>query len=150
MFLRFHFLRYYELWKELSPDSHVEISLNILILFRGVCLPFKGKLTAPSGSLAFWNAIEIRTVCMAAGSCSPYCLNIVECQGIYIACIYGFVYRLCSKQERCSVPDLYTVRCRADRSLVSDVGRYVYSRVYACARANANVSLIYVHERQTR
>lgn len=62
-----------------------------------------------------------------------------------------------SKQERCLVPDLYTVRCCADRSVVSDVDRYVYSRVYARARVDASVkdvdagvSLIYVHERQTR
>lgn len=126
-------------YKYISPNSHVEISLNC---FVSRCLPAilkAGKLTAPSAFPTFWNAIEIRAVCMAAGSCSSYCLNITECQGIYIACIYRFVvYR--SRNRR----DVWSRLCiprdaRTDRSVVSDVGRYAYSCVYARAPAEAGV-----------
>lgn len=73
---------------------------------------------------------------------TPYCLNIAECQGIYVAYVYGFRRIPVSKQARCLV-QVYIRRHTADPEWV----RY-NTRVYAHACANVNsgisVPLVYV------
>jgi len=78
---------------------------------------------------------------------TPYCLNIAECQGIYVAYVYGFRRIPVSKQARCLV-QVYIRRHTADPEWV----RY-NTRVYAHACANVNsgisVPLVYVCTKDT-
>lgn len=104
----------------------------------------KCSLTALSAFPTFWHAIGIQAACtyMAAGSGSPYCLNVMECQGIYVAYVYGFiVYR---SRDRRDVRSGFAY----DVAPADPVGTLAFMHMHVRMWAQAFLCpLVYVHER---
>lgn len=93
------------LWKLLSPMCFSLLQFTYcpsLPRCLYVQLKSQWKLTALSAFLTFWHTIGIHEYVRGNGEVGAPCRsNIVECQGIYIAYVYGVRRIPLSKQARC-------------------------------------------------